>query len=54
MWDVTAGINWYLAPNLRVMLNYIHSDVTNRQLGAGDPDIAGSGDILQTRLQVDF
>ena len=54
MWDVTAGINWYLAPNLRVMLNYIHSAVTNRQLDPGDPDVAGSGDVLQTRLQMDF
>jgi hypothetical protein len=36
------------------MLNYIHSDVKDRQLEPGDVDIAGSGDILQTRLQVDF
>jgi phosphate-selective porin OprO/OprP len=54
MWDVTAGLNWYLYPNLRVMLNYIHSDVTNRQLVAAGPDIDGNGNIFQTRFQIDF
>jgi len=54
MWDVTAGINWYAAPNVRVMLNYVHSHVKNRQLVAGGSDISGSGDILQSRFQLDF
>jgi phosphate-selective porin OprO/OprP len=42
--DVTLGLNWYLNPNMRIMLNYIYA---NRN-GYGDAD------IVQTRFQVDF
>ncbi len=56
IWDVTAGINWYLFPNARIMLNYIHSDVSQRNATiAGVPThINGTADIVQTRFQVDF
>jgi len=56
LWDVTAGINWYLFPNLRWMLNYVHGDVRDRTqwLAAGPRSIRGSEDILETRFQVDF
>jgi phosphate-selective porin OprO/OprP len=56
IWDVTAGLNWYLFPNARIMLNYVHSDVSNRKATiAGVPSsINGTGDIVQTRLQIDF
>ena len=42
--DMTAGVNWYLNPNTRFMVNYIIGDVKN----------GGDGRILQTRFQVNF
>jgi len=41
---LTAGLNWYLAPNLRTILNYVHSD----------RDDGGNADIVEARFQVDF
>ena len=52
LWDVTAGVNWYLFPNLRLMWNYVHGDVRDR-VDEGDP-IDGAGDIFQMRVQLDF
>ncbi len=40
----TVGLNWYLSPNVRVMLNYVHS---HRQTD-------GSADMFGTRFQVFF
>jgi phosphate-selective porin OprO/OprP len=54
LWDVTAGVNWYLFPNARVMLNYVHADVSGRQVAAPAFNVGGTGDIVQTRLQIDF
>ncbi|RMF25515.1 MAG: porin, partial [Deltaproteobacteria bacterium] len=42
--DVTAGVNWYLNPNTRVMANYVHADL----------DAAGEADVFQMRFQIDF
>lgn len=56
LWDVTAGLNWYLFPNARIMLNYVHADVSDREaiIDTAPADVSGSGDIVQTRFQVDF
>jgi phosphate-selective porin OprO/OprP len=45
--DVTLGVNWYLSPNARVTLNYIHSWVD----AAGGDEAA---DIALLRFQVDW
>jgi phosphate-selective porin OprO/OprP len=42
--DITAGLNWYLNPNMRVMFNYVHSA----------PESSGDADLFQFRFQVDF
>ena len=45
--DMTLGLNWYLNPNTRVMLNYIRA---NFESGAVDDN----ADILMVRFQVDW
>ncbi|TAH37306.1 MAG: porin [Planctomycetota bacterium] len=42
--DVSVGVNWYLNPNVRIMLEGIHADL----------DSVGSTQIVQTRFQVDW
>lgn len=42
--DLTVGLNWYLNPNTRVMLNYVFADL----------DDVGDTNIFQTRFQIDF
>jgi len=51
--DLTFGINWYWNPNMRLMLNYIYSDVGGDQKFNGR-NIDGNAHILQTRAMVDF
>ena len=42
--DITLGVNWYLDRHVRIMANYIHSDV----------DGIGDADIVALRLQIWF
>ena len=42
--NYTLGVNWYLKPNTRVMLNWVHADV----------DAVGESDSILMRFQIDF
>ncbi len=42
--NITAGLNWYLNPNMRLMWNYVRADL----------DDAGKAHIYQMRAQFDF
>ena len=42
--DITAGLNWHLNPNIRLMFNYIRADKED----------VGEADIALLRMQVDF
>lgn len=48
--NITAGVNWHLNPNVRVMLNYVHAEVED--VAAGDPE--GDLDGVMLRFQIDF
>ncbi len=52
--DVTAGVNWHLNPNTRVMLNYVHAMVRDRDSEDVVIDGRESADIVQMRFQVDW
>jgi phosphate-selective porin OprO/OprP len=45
--DVTLGVNWYMNPNMRLMFNYVMSNLEN---GSFDE----SADIFMVRFQVDW
>jgi phosphate-selective porin OprO/OprP len=49
--DLTVGVNWYWNPNMRLMLNWIHSWGDLNSLAAGD---TAETDILAARVQLDF
>jgi phosphate-selective porin OprO/OprP len=48
--DLTLGVNWYLNPNTRFMLNYVRADLSNRGGIADNDDFSA----IMLRFQVDF
>jgi len=48
--NITAGVNWYLNPNMRIMLDYINASIND--YGAGKRD--GKENIFMTRFQFDW
>ena len=50
--DYTLGMNWYLNPYLRVMVNYIHADAEKRS--ATNVDQGTDADILALRLHQEW
>ncbi len=46
--DLTAGFNWYLNSNTRIMFNYVHARVMDRD---APPIDGGNANIFQVRFQ---
>ena len=49
----TAGLNWYLNPNVRFMFNYIYANVKNSNAGARFLR-EGDTNIFAMRFQLTF
>lgn len=56
--DITAGVNWYLNPNMKIMLNYVHAWINRDDavtFGTTTfPPIDGNFDGVVTRFQVNW
>lgn len=60
--NITVGLNWYLNPNVRIMFNYVNSDVSDRSGTIQDEtgniipvDVANEdANIYQMRFMMDF
>ncbi len=52
MQDTTLGVNWYLNPNTRVTMNYVHANV-DRLVGTTRLDDE-SADMVAMRFYIDF
>ena len=51
--NITVGLNWYLNPNTRMILNYVHGWVDDRTVNEVDLDNDGFG-VYMMRFQVDL
>ena len=49
--DITLGVNWYLNPNTRVTLNYVHADTDLSNVGDTKD---GNADLVAMRFYIDF
>ena len=49
--DMTVGVNWYLNPYTRVMLNYVIGDLIE---GDGKGEVSTTENSMQCRIQIDF
>jgi phosphate-selective porin OprO and OprP len=45
--DITAGVNWYLNPNAKLQVNYVHAMVDRGEVDA-------DAQIVQGRIAIDF
>ena len=57
LFDITAGVNWYLWPNVRIMTNYVHSILRQGLPTPSGGLLApgkGDGDLFEMRFQLDF
>ena len=52
--NFTLGVNWYLNPATRLMLNWVHIDIEDGNIPILDARPEGSGDVFMMRWQVDF
>jgi phosphate-selective porin OprO/OprP len=51
VWDATVGLNWHWNNNVRVMFNYVHSDVTDAY---GNPAGDGTVDAFGVRVAAEW
>jgi phosphate-selective porin OprO/OprP len=47
--DITLGVNWYINPNTRVMVDYVHSNIKNKSMSLDD-----ALNAVYFRFAVDF
>jgi phosphate-selective porin OprO/OprP len=58
--DITAGLNWYLNPNVMVKMNFVHAMVDAHSQGNSTANYyglmptSGTDNIFETRFQIAF